>query len=184
MLWEYYGLSFDWAFYCSVINLSLVCVTILAVLVVGLVLALEELFPSEQACFVSWRLRVAGSIDQHCGFSGRYCTDLLASPCSPAVSYTHQVSMVLLLAVCLALIILPFFQCARSTKNNVVFWANPSTAVFLLFFRGSVVNPLTKSFKGQLNGMANIWVHRQGEFNLLGEMFPTTPIMFLSNNTH
>ena len=53
VLWEYYGLSFVWAFYRSVINLSLVCVTILAVLVVGLVLALEELFPSEQACFVS-----------------------------------------------------------------------------------------------------------------------------------
>ena len=46
------------------------------------------------------------------------------------------------------------------------------------------MNPLTKSFKGQLNGMANIWVHRQGEFNLLGEMFPTTPNMFLSNNIH
>ena len=45
MLWEYYGLSFVWAFYRSVINLSLVCVTILAVL------AAEDIFPSEQACF-------------------------------------------------------------------------------------------------------------------------------------
>ena len=45
VLWEYYGLSFVWAFYRSVINLSLVCVTILAVL------PAEDSFPSEQACF-------------------------------------------------------------------------------------------------------------------------------------
>ena len=53
VLWEYYGLGCVWACCRSVINLSLVCVTILAVLVVGLVLALEDIFPSEQACFVS-----------------------------------------------------------------------------------------------------------------------------------
>ena len=120
VLWEYYGLSFVWAFYRSVINLSLVCVTILAVL------AAEDIFPSEQACFgvcsrvgvvcyvlipspavlgiilfcviviwapSTWRTLVLRSFP------------LLALPCSPAVLYTQQVSVILLLAVCLALII-------------------------------------------------------------------------------
>ena len=100
-------------------------------------------------CFLClWCLWVAEWIDQHYRFSERSCMDLLAPPCSPSVLYTQQVSVVLLLAVCLALIILLFLQCALSTTNNIVSRANPSTAFCLLLIE-SIVNPLTASFQSQ-----------------------------------
>ena len=108
-------------------------------------LFVKSLYPL--ACFLcSWRLQIAGWIDRHCGFSGHSCIDSLAPLCSPAVLYKQQVSVVLLLAVCLAIIILLFLQWALSSTNNIVSRANLSTA-FHLFFHKSVVNPLIASFK-------------------------------------
>ena len=130
-------------------------------------LAAEDIFQSEHACFgvcsqvgvvcyvlIPFGLFTLLMTFTSCWmdwsalwFSGHSCMDSLAPPCSPAVLYKQQVSVVLLREVCLAIIILLLLQWAFSTTNNIVSRANLSTAFHVFFSIESVVNPLTASFK-------------------------------------
>ena len=138
VLWKYYGLSFVWAFYHSVINLSLVCHDIGC-------LAAEDIFQSEHACFgVCSQVGVVCYV--HIPFG---LFPLLMTFTSYWMDWSALWILwtVLLLEVCLATIILLLLQWAFSTTNNIVSRANLSTAFHVFFSIESVVNPLTASFK-------------------------------------